>query len=89
MIATLYLAAYIFCGLCIVRFLLPRQSVLTRAWLGASLGLLLMMWLTALMAFAVKFSVTGHLLALIPLTGQTVCTYFLRDKAPAKAWDAD
>ena len=30
MIATLYLAVYIFCGLCIVRFLLPRQSVLTR-----------------------------------------------------------
>ena len=89
MIATLYLAAYIFCGLCIVRFLLPRQSVLTRAWLGASLGLLLLMWLPALMAFAVKFSVTGHLLALIPLTGLTVGTYFLRDKAPAKAWDAD
>ena len=89
MIATLYLAAYIFCGLCIVRFLLPRQSVLTRVWLGASLGLLLMMWLPALMAFAVKFSVTGHLLALIPLTGLTTATFFLRDKRTAKAWDAD
>lgn len=89
MIATLYLAAYIFCGLCIVRFLLPRQSVLTRVWLGASLGLLLMMWLPALMAFAAKFSVTGHLLALIPLTGLTSATFFLRDKRTAKAWDAD
>ena len=89
MIATLYLAAYIFCGLCIVRFLLPRQSVLTRVWLGASLGLLLLMWLPALMAFAVKFSVTGHLLALIPLTGLTSATFFLRDKRTAKAWDAD
>lgn len=89
MIATLYLAAYIFCGLCIVRFLLPRQSVLTRVWLGASLGLLLMMWLPALMAFAVKFSGTGHLLALIPLTGLTSATFFLRDKRAAKAWDAD
>lgn len=89
MIAFLYLAAYIFCGLCIVRFLLPRQSVLTRVWLGASLGLLLMMWLPALMAFAAKFSTTGHLLAVIPLAGITVGTYFLRDKRPAKAWDAD
>ena len=89
MIATLYLAAYIFCGLCIVRFLLPRQSVLTRAWLGASLGLLMMMWLPALMAFAVRFSVTGHLLALIPLAGLTVGTYFLRDKRPVRGWDAD
>ena len=69
MIAILYLAAYIFCGVAIVRFLLPRQSVLTRAWLGASCGLLLMMWLPALMAFAVKFSIAGHLLALIPLAG--------------------
>lgn len=89
MIAFLYLAAYIFCGLCIVRFLLPRQSVLTRAWLGASLGLLLMMWLPALMAFAVKFSVTGHLLALIPLAGLTVGTYFLRDKRPVRGWDRE
>ena len=87
MIATLYLAAYIFCGLCIVRFLLPRQSVLTRVWLGASFGLLLMMWLPALLAFAVKFSVAGHLLALIPLAGLTVGAYFLRDKSPVKGWD--
>jgi len=89
MIAFLYLAAYVFCGLCIVRFLLPRKTVLTRVWLGVSLGLLLMMWLPALMAFAVKFSVAGHLLALIPLAGVTVGTYFLRDKSPVKAWDAD
>ncbi|MBQ3157261.1 MAG: hypothetical protein IJB81_10150 [Clostridia bacterium] len=87
MIAILYLAAYIFCGLCMVRSLLPRKSVLTRIWLGASLGLLLMMWLPALMAFAVKFSVTGHLLALIPLALLTGGTVLLRDKAPAKPWD--
>ena len=67
MIAFLYLAVYIFCGLTIVRCLLPRRSVLTRVWLGASLGLLLMMWLPALMAFAVKFSILGHWLALILL----------------------
>ena len=89
MIATLYLAAYILCGLCIVRFLLPRQSVLTRAWLGTSLGLLLMMWLPALLAFAVKFSVTGHLLALIPLAGLTTGCYFLREKRTVKPWDAE
>jgi len=89
MIAILYLAAYIFCGVAIVRFLLPRQSVLTRLWLGASCGLLLMMWLPALMAFAVKFSVAGHLLALIPLAGLTAGAYFLRDKSRVRPWDAD
>jgi len=87
MIAFSYLAAYIFCGLCIVRFLLPRQSVLTRVWLGTSLGLLLMMWLPAIMAFAVKFSITGHLLALLPLAAVTAGTFFLRDKSPARPWD--
>ncbi len=89
MIACLYLAVYILCGLAIIRFLLPRQSVLTRVWLGISLGLLLMMWLPAWMAFAVKFSVTGHLLALIPLAGITAGTYFLRDKRPVRGWDQD
>ena len=89
MIATLYLAVYILCGLCIVHFLLPRQSVLTRAWLGASLGLLMMMWLPALLAFAVDFTVKAHLLALIPLAGLTSGCYFLRDKRTVKPWDAD
>ena len=89
MIATLFLAVYILCGLCIVHFLLPRQSVLTRAWLGASLGLLMMMWLPALLAFAVDFTVKAHLLALIPLAGLTSGCYFLRDKRTVKPWDAD
>ncbi|MDD6050958.1 MAG: hypothetical protein PUC00_06765 [Clostridiales bacterium] len=87
MIACLYLAAYLFCGLAIVRFLLPRKSVLTRVWLGASLGLLMMMWLPALLAFFVKFSVLGHLLALLPLGGITAGAYFLRDKATLCSWD--
>lgn len=87
--ACLYLAVYILCGLAIVRFLLPRQSVLTRVWLGSSLGLLLMMWLPALMAFAVKFSVTGHLLALIPLGGITAAGYFLRDRRAVRGWDRE
>ncbi len=89
MIACLYLAVYILCGLAIIRFLLPRQSVLTRVWLGISLGLLMMMWLPACMAFAVKFSVKGHLLAFIPLAGITAGTYFLRDKHPVRGWDQD
>ena len=88
MIASLYLAVYILGGLAIVRWLLPRQSVLTRAWLGTSLGLLMMMWLPALMAFAVDFTMAAHLLALLPLAGITAGSYFLRDKRPAKAWDA-
>ncbi len=87
MLATLYLALYLLCGLAIIRYLLPRQSPLTRAWLGLSLGLLLMMWLPALFAFAVKFSLLAHGLALIPLAGLTAGAYFLRDQSPLHPWD--
>ena len=88
MTAALYLAVYLLCGCWIIRCLLPRQSVLTRIWLGASLGLLLMMWLPAMMAFVVKFSALGHWLALIPLAGLTAAAHFLRDTSPVKLWDA-
>ena len=86
--ALLYLMLYIFCGLLIVRCLLPRHSVLTRLWLGASLGLLMLMWLPALIAFAADFTMKAHLLALIPLAGLTLTAALLRDKRPARGWDA-
>ena len=47
-----------------------------RVWLGVSLGLLMMMWLPALIAFAVDFTWTAHLLALIPLAGLTAGCFF-------------
>ena len=88
MFGTLYLAIFIFCGLFIVRCLLPRHTVLTRTWLGTSLGLLLLMWLPALMAFAVDFTVKAHLLALLPLAALTGGAFLLRDRRLAKGWDA-
>lgn len=87
MIASLYLAAYLFCGMMIVECLLPRLPVLSRVWVGLSLGLLLLMWLPALLAFAFTFGWTAHLLALIPLAGLTAGAYFLRDRRDSKAWD--
>ena len=87
MIAFLYLACYLFCGVMIVRFLLPRHPVLNRFWLGMSLGLLLMMWLPALCAFALKFSLAAHWAALVPLGLLTGGAYFARDRREARAWD--
>lgn len=89
MIATLYLAAYVLCGLFIIRCLLPRQSVLTRVWLGISLGLLMLMWLPALFAFAVDFNVAAHVLALLPLAALTAGAYALWDKRPVRRWDRE
>ena len=87
-LGVLYLLVFLAAGCTCVRFLLPRKSLLTRVWLGVSLGLLLMMWLPALIAFAVDFTWTAHLLALIPLAGLTAGCFFLRDPSPVKKWDA-
>lgn len=88
MIAGIYLAVYLACGIVMVRWLLPRHSPLARAWLGMSLGLLLLMWLPALCAFALDFTAAAHLAALLPLAGLTAGCWFLRDKRAAAPWDA-
>ncbi|MBR6954653.1 MAG: hypothetical protein IKH77_06425 [Clostridia bacterium] len=67
MLALLYCAGFLFCGGVIVRRLLPRLRLLVSLWMGGALGLLLMMWLPALLAFGFRFSLTAHWLALIPL----------------------
>lgn len=87
MLPLLYLLVYLFAGCVIIRALLPAQHPQVRVWLGLSLGLLLMMWLPALLAFAVRFSLLGHMLALIPLAGITVAVWVTRDKTPARALD--
>lgn len=56
MIASVYLALFICGGIACVRWLLPRHPVLNRVWLGASFGLLLLMWLPALCAFFMRFT---------------------------------
>ena len=56
MLSLLYLLVYLFAGCVIIRALLPAQRPQVRVWLGLSLGLLLMMWLPALIAFAVDFT---------------------------------
>ena len=89
MIAALYLALYLACGLVMVRLLLPRHRVLERVWLGLSLGLLLMMWLPALCAFLLRFSWAAHWAALVPLLGLTALTWLLRDRHPVRGWDAE
>ena len=90
MAAAAFLLVYLLCGTVIVRFLLPSHKPITRWWLGLSLGLYLLMWLPALMAFFLKFSRTGHYVALIPLVILTVGAYFLRDqKHSLRLWDAE
>lgn len=89
MASVLYMAVYLFCGVAIIQWLLPRHRVLNRIWLGLSLGLLLEMWLPALLAFLMRFTIAAHLTALVPLAALTGGCFFLRDKRPARQWDEE
>ena len=89
MTAGLYLAAFLACGVLMTGWLLPRQRVLNRVWLGLSLGLLLMMWLPALWAFAFRFGLTAHWLALGTAGLMTAGAWLARDRRPKRGWDAE
>lgn len=85
--AGVFLAEYLVCGIMMVRWLLPRHSPMTRAWLGMSLGLLMMMWLPALCAFVLDFTLAAQGVALIVMALLIVGCYLLRDKRPVARWD--
>ena len=90
MLGVLYLAVYLLAGCIMIRALLPQKHVSVRIWLGLALGILMMMWLPALMAFAFRFSLLAHMLALIPLCAATVGIWFTRDRgARATAFDRE
>ena len=87
MLALPFLLVYLCAGCAVVRFLLPRQRALNRLWLGLSLGLLLMMWLPALAAFALKFSLAAHLASLGLLGGVVLLAWLGRDRRAPLPWD--
>ena len=80
MTAIRYTLLFIACGCAIVRCMLPRRSPVTRVWLGASLGMLLLMVLPALCAHALRFSVRAHVAAAALLLALTAAAYALRDR---------
>ncbi|MBR3904502.1 MAG: hypothetical protein IKJ51_02175, partial [Clostridia bacterium] len=66
MLALIYFLLFEGAGVAISFFMLPKKNVVTKAWLGLTLGLGLMMWLPALCAFICGFTVDAHLLAMLP-----------------------
>ena len=90
MIGLLFLLCYLAAGVLMLRFLLPRQPVVARVWLGLGLGVFLMMWLPALVAFFRPFDALGQGLSLILLIISVALCFLLRGKeAPARMTAAD
>ena len=80
MAAIWYLGFFILGGLLTVHFLLPGKNPLTRAWLGVSMGVLLLMHLPAIFAHIFAFSVKAHVAAIVALIVIVTGCFFLRDK---------
>ncbi|MCL1964071.1 MAG: hypothetical protein FWF69_03300 [Firmicutes bacterium] len=74
----IYLAAGLFCA----RVILYDKPPLLRAWLGLSLGVLLLMWLPALAAFFVRFTPLAEGVALVLLALITCGAVLWRRKHP-------
>ena len=87
MLSLLYLFVYLTAGVMIARCLLPRVRVVARVWIGLTLGILLMMWLPALFAFALDFSMAAHWAALSALALMTGGAYLARDRRDAARWN--
>ncbi len=88
--AIIYFLLYILCGTAITFSLLPKKSPVVRVWLGLCLGLILMMWLPALCAFFLDFTLAAHALAMAPLLLLTLGAVLFRSREPwAKITDRD
>ena len=88
MIASLiYTFLYLYAGVMIVRFLLPRHRPLNRLWLGMSLGLLAEMWLPALGAIWFSFGAEAHVFGAAVLIVLTLICWLARDRRTPAGWD--
>lgn len=88
--AIIYFLLYMLCGTAITYSLLPKKSPVVRVWLGLCLGLILLMWLPALCAFFLDFTLAAHALAMAPLLLLTLGAVLFRSREPwAKITDRD
>lgn len=75
----LLLIGFLVCGIALANALFSNKSGIIRLWLGLCAGLMLMMWLPALYAFALDFTSSAQLLGLgtaALLAG--ACSWFCR-----------
>ena len=88
MTAILFTLLFVLGGCAMVQFQLPRKNPIVRVWLGASLGMLLLMVLPALCAHLLAFSLKAHYAAAGILLALVGAAYILRDKRPLTGMSA-
>lgn len=60
-----YLAAFIACGIGVSRLVFAQERPVVRLWLGCVMALVMLLWLPALWAFLLNFTLLAQLLALV------------------------
>ncbi|MBR2700099.1 MAG: hypothetical protein IKE76_16080 [Clostridia bacterium] len=78
----LILGLYLCCGVALMDGVFYRRDRLTRLWLGLCAGLIMMMWLPALYAFALRFTRTAQLTGLVTAAVLAAGTQLITRKKP-------
>lgn len=78
----LLLVGFLFCGVTLTDALLPNRQRLVRLWLGLCAGLVLMMWLPTLYAFALRFTAAAQLLGLATAALAAAAAQFATRRKP-------
>ena len=63
-LGTLYFVYFQVAGICIMTYILKKESAFTKILLGSTLGSLLLQWLPVLFAFFFDFTILAHILAI-------------------------
>lgn len=83
----LLLMGFLACGVALMDGLMPSRDRLIRLWLGLCAGLILMMWLPALYAFFLRFTLAAQLLGLATAAVPAgLCAYLTRHQPRARRW---
>ena len=85
MTAVIIFLAFETCGAMLADQVIPKKSPVYRLWIGLVLGILLMMWLPALVSFFMPFNVLSNLLALGIAAAITAASVFLFKQRPSYA----
>ncbi len=76
--AIIFTILFAISGICISEVVFQKHKLLNRIWLGLVIGLLLLTWLPSLFAFAIGFTLTAQILALITaILASTACSVIL------------
>ena len=77
----LYVLVFAFTGILLNEVLLPNNKIHERIWLGLTFGLLLLIWLPALVSFIIGFTLVSQIIALVfSIVIAILCFFKVKDK---------